>query len=134
MGTRMELSRPLSSGGGVGFSLTFNELTGVINVPANGTVYVPIDAGAHRYEVKTVYVDPDKSVYVSIDLQDRENAGMSYYKSTELEGIHGVYDIVNVPASDKSGNQRLHAFFTNTGNEPTTVHYTIKIIPMSGGN
>lgn len=134
MGTRMELSRPLSSGGDSGFSLTFNELSGVINIPANGTVYVPIDAGTHRFEVKTVYVNPEKTVYVSIDLQDRESGGLSYYRSIKMKDSNGVYDIVNVPASDKTGKQRLHAFFTNTGNEATAVQYIIKIIPMSGGN
>jgi len=131
MGTKMELSRPLSSGGDSSYTLTFNELTGFVTVPANGSVYLPLDAGVHRYEIKTVYAKPDKAVKVRVELKDRETNGFTYYSTLEQSEVH---DIVNVPASDKSGKKRVHAFISNAGGETTTIQVIIKIIPMSGGN
>lgn len=131
MGTRMSLSRPLVDGDQGGLSLTFNELSGIVSVPANGTVYLPIDAGSHRYEIKTVYAKPSKAVKVRIELKDRESGGFTYYGSLEQTLIH---DIVNVPASDKDGNKQLHAFISNAGSETANVEIIVKIIPMSGGN
>lgn len=131
MGTRMELLRPLSSGEGGNFSLTFSELSGIVTVPANGSVYLPLDAGSHRYEVKTVYSKADKPVKVRLVLKDRNTNGFSYYSSLDQTEVH---DIVNVPAADKTGNKKVHAFITNAGSESVNVEVIIKIIPMSGGN
>lgn len=131
MGTRMTLFRPLASSENGGLSLTFNELTGLITVPANGTVYLPLDAGSHRYEIKTVYAKPNKSVKVRVELKDRDTGGFTYFSSLEESEIH---DIVNVPASDKGGNKKVHAFISNAGGESANIEVIIKIIPMSGGN
>lgn len=131
MGTRMALNRPLSSTGGGSYSLTFNELTAVVTVPANGTLYLPLDAGSHRYEVKTVYAKPNKPVKVRVELKDREANGFTYYGSLEEATIH---DIVNVPASDKNGNKKVHAFISNAGSDTANIEIVIKVIPMSGGN
>lgn len=131
MGTRMVLNRPLASSEGGGLSLTFNELSGIISIPAGGTIYLPLDAGSHRYEVKTVYAKPNKSAKIRVELKDRANAGFTYYGSLEQSEVH---DIVNVPASDKGGTKKVHAFITNSGTETVSVEVIIKIIPMSGGN
>lgn len=131
MGTRMELLRPLSSGSGDSFSLTFSELSGIVTVPANGTVYLPFDAGSHRYEIKTLYAKQSKPVIIKVELKDRDIDGFSYY-STDLRKV--VNDIVAVPAADKTGKKKVHAFISNSGNEQVDVEVVIKIIPMSGGN
>jgi len=127
----MILNRPLATSEGGGLSLTFNELSGIVSIPASGTVYLPLDAGSHRYEVKTVYAKSNKSSKVQVQLKDRANAGFTYYGSLEQAEVH---DIVNVPASDKSGEKKVHAFITNSGTETADVEVIIKIIPMSGGN
>lgn len=126
----MALNRPLSEAGG-SFSLTFSELSGVVTVPANGTVYLPFDTGTHRYEIKTIYAKPNKGVKVKVGLADRDTGGFMYYESNEQSV---VYDIANVPAADKTGNKKIHAFISNVGSESVTVSVTIKFIPMSGGN
>lgn len=131
MGTKMSLTRPLANTGSGGLSLTFNELSGIIPIPAGGTVYLPLDAGSHRYEVRTVYAKSDKQSKIRIELKDRPTAGFAYYGSREQNEVH---DIVNVPASDKSGSKKLHAFITNSGTETVSVEVIIKVIPMSGGN
>lgn len=131
MGTRMELLRPLSTGEGGSYSLTFSELSGIVTVPANGTVYLPLDAGSHRYEVKTIYAKQNKQVNIKVELKDRDTNGFSYYSTGERLIVN---DIAGVPAADKTGNKKVHAFITNAGNEPIDVEIVIKIIPMSGGN
>lgn len=131
MGTRMELLRPLSTGEGGSYSLTFSELSGIVTIPANGTVYLPLDAGSHRYEVKTIYAKQSKPVKIQVELKDRDTNGFSYYSTGERMTVN---DIAGVPVADKTGNKKVHAFITNAGNESIDVELIIKIVPMSGGN
>lgn len=131
MGTKMALSRPLVGGDGGGLTLTFNELNGVIDVPANSSIYLPLDAATHRYEVKTLTATSNKAVKIKVQLKDRFDGGTTYYESLEQEQIR---DIIAIPAADKSGQKRVHAFVTNTGSQVAQVQLNVKIIPMSGGN
>lgn len=132
MGTIMKVNRQESgSGGGGSAALTFYELEGTIDVPANATLYLPLDVGAHRYEVKTVKVTSSPSGNVSIRLEDRPTGGEVMYESLVQSEVH---DIAGVPIIDRSGQQRLHTFITNGGNGTATLRVVIKVIPYAGGN
>lgn len=132
MGTSMNVNRQESGTGGSGSTaLTFYELEGTINVPANATLYLPLDVGAHRYEVKTVKVTSDPAGSVSVRLEDRPTGGEIMYESLVQAEVH---DIVNVPIIDRSGQQRVHAFLTNKGSGSATLRLVIKVIPYAGGN
>lgn len=132
MGTRMKVNRQESVNGGNGFSaLTFYELEGALSVPANATLYLPLDVGSHRYEIKTVKVTSNPAGKVSIRIEDRPIGGEVMYESLVQSEVH---DIVGVPVIDRSGQQRLHAFVTNGGTDTATLRVVIKVIPYAGGN
>lgn len=132
MGTSMNVNRQESGTGGSGSSaLTFYELEGTISVPANATLYLPLDVGSHRYEIKTVKVTSNPAGKVSIRLEDRPTGGEVMYESLVQSEVH---DIVGVPVIDRSGQQRLHTFVTNGGTDTASLRVVIKVIPYAGGN
>lgn len=132
MGTSMRVNRQESGNGGGGTAaLTYYELEGTISVPSNGTLYLPLTVGAHRYEVKTVKVTASPASKVSIRIMDRPTGGEDVYESLVQDEI---YDIVNVPVTDKSGQQQLHTFVTNSGTGTATLRVVIKVVPYAGGN
>jgi hypothetical protein len=134
MGTTMKVNRPVT-GGTSGFSLTYNELTAIIDVPAQSTIYTAIDAGSHRYELKTVLAVPTPAAIISVRVDDRATGGDVCYQSRpkpiEKERL---YDIVNVPITDKTGQKRIHAFIQNSGSVAAKIRVVFKIIPLEGGN
>lgn len=132
MGTSMKVNRQESGNGGSGSAaLTFYELEGTINVPSNATLYLPLDVGSHRFEVKTVKVTSNPAGKVSIRIEDRPTGGEVMYESLVQSEVH---DIVGVPIIDRSGQQRVHAFVNNGGNDAATLRVVIKVIPYAGGN
>lgn len=132
MGTSMNVNRQESGNSGSGSTaLTFYELEGTINVPANATLYLPLDVGSHRYEIKTVKVTSNPTGKVSIRIEDRPTVGEIMYESLVQSEVH---DIVGVPVIDRSGEQRIHTFVTNGGTGTATVRVVIKVIPYAGGN
>lgn len=131
MGTKMQINRVESGTGGGSAALTFYELEGTIAVPSNATLYLPLDVGSNRYEVKTVKVTSSPAGKVSIRLEDRPSGGEVMYESLLQAEVH---DIVGVPVIDRSGEQRVHAFVTNGGTGTATLRVVIKVIPYAGGN
>ncbi|WP_248499810.1 hypothetical protein [Staphylococcus aureus] len=134
MGTKMSVNRPVS-GGTSGFSLTYNEVTALVDVPAQSTVYSALDAGSHRYELKTALAEPNLASVIGIRVDDRATGGDACYTSRPkaIEKTR-IYDIVNVPITDKTGQKKIHAFIQNSSSVAVKVRVVFKIIPLEGGN
>jgi len=133
MGTSMKVNRPETGSGG-GFALTYSELETVISVPAQSTLYAPIDAGVHRYEIKTVRVESETTRELGIQIMDRPTGGDMCYESEVLSIEDRIYDIAGVPITDKSGQKKIHAFIQNKSGATANIRVVIKIIPFEGGN
>ena len=129
MGTTMKVNRSVTSAGS-GLALTYLELESLIQVPAQATIYVPIVASYHRYEVKTVLVKSTAPSTLGIRIDDRDTNGDKCYESLNEATI---YNIVNVPVTDKTGQKKIHAFVSNTGTSSVDVRIVIKLIPFEGG-
>lgn len=100
------------------------ELTAAITIPANLSVTQDLFVGFTNFMINTVYgnnVTNTNSFDIAIN--DKATNDFPVYRSIKASQM---YDIANVPMTDKDNTQSMHLKVTNYGVSDITVNITIK--------
>jgi hypothetical protein len=130
MGTSMKINRSYGNGGSTGGGGTTESLQRliekemVVTVGANTSLYIPVDVGFDRYEVRTVFVAPYGNTTYVLSMYDKQIDGNIIYRSLEESN---TYDIINVPCEDKEGTQVLHCVLENKGSTSVDFRLIIRL-------
>lgn len=128
MPTSMEIRR-VSSGSGSGGSgpgsvprLIEREVT--LTLVGSELKYIPINVGTDKFDIRTILVTNDSSNLAEVTIKDKQAGGDTVYTSL-VESR--TYDILNIPSSDKEGNQILHLFVENRASSSSLFRIVVKL-------
>jgi hypothetical protein len=125
MGTSMQVNRTFGSSGSQIESLArLIEKEINITLSSNENLYIPVDVGFDRFEVRTVFVENADFVPYVLSMYDKKEDGNIIYRSLEETA---TYDIANVPCEDKDGLKTLHMYLQNKSTTQTTFRLIIRL-------
>ncbi len=114
-------------GGGGGGTSTLREVSGTITVAANDSVFVHLNTGFNKYDIRSIYATSMISEDIAIEIYNQTNNGTLIYQSLENPVIQ---DIVNAPCEDKDSTKCIHVKFFNRGTTQTDINYLIYITSL----
>lgn len=127
MSTSMEIRRT-SSGEGTSGSiesaprLIEREVT--VTLFSSEAKYIPIDVGASKFDIRTILCTNSEENTVEVRISDKRLDGDIIYLSLQEPRI---YDILNIPSSDKDGGTLLHLFIENRAPKSSVFRVVIKL-------
>ncbi len=127
MGTVMTTKRFRDDSSGAGSTESLHQLierVTDVTVDAQAELYVPINIGYDKFELRTISVVQTElpTTYV-LSAYDKQTGGALLYQSLEESA---TYDIINVPIFDKDNKQTLHLYLRNTGSIATKIHLIVR--------
>lgn len=126
MGTSMRIDRTFgdSSRGQFESLARLIEKEIKVTLTSNEVLYIPVDVGFDRFEVRTVFVENDTKTNYVLSMYDKKENGNIIYRSLEE---NKTYDIANVPCEDKDGLKTLHMYLENRSNTETEYRLIIRL-------
>lgn len=127
MSTSMEIRRTSSgtgTGGGTGSVPRLIEREVTLTLVGSELKYIPINVGVDKFDIRTLLVTNDKSNLAEVTIKDKQTGGDTIY--TSLQETR-TYDILNIPSSDKDGNQILHLFVENRAASSSIFRIVVKL-------
>lgn len=100
--------------------------TSSIPVGQTGIFDIPFPQGVQGILIKTIFVQAqtDGAIF-DTQILTADTGGRVIYKSTQVSNV--LYDMVDLPYKDGSGNNQLHLMIENTGTSTVASTFTVII-------
>lgn len=104
------------------------EINQQIVVPADGSTKASFAVGFDKFELRTVFTEniTNTNSFV-VKIYDKATDGFAVFESHQNNLL---YDILNIPSSDKDGTQKVHVEIFNKGTTQATFHLVLKITSL----
>lgn len=119
MGTSMSVHRHYDTSGDGSSELSLHTLVErevQVEVGPEEILYVPVDVGFGKFEIRTVYAENSENNPTILRIFDKRQNGYAIYQSIEEVS---TYDILNIPCQDKDFNNSCHLYIENRSVTPT---------------